>query len=123
LAIWGVAVQRKSLPRRDGHLLASVAFLSLTPGCPPVKKLRTLTPPFLITSKTCRADRRSNPTPNNRPRPHAVGFPRPHPLDRVPSPCGRRGRYNIAKLMEQYGDAKLPACARQLPEGAIVQRL
>ena len=33
---------------------------------------------------------------------------------RVPSlsiecePCGRRGRYNIAKLMEQYGDAKLP---------------
>ena len=33
---------------------------------------------------------------------------------RVPSlsiecePCGRRGRYTIAKLMEQYGDAKLP---------------
>jgi hypothetical protein len=23
-------------------------------------------------------------------------------------PCGRRGRYNVAKLMEQYGDAKLP---------------
>ena len=23
-------------------------------------------------------------------------------------PCGRRGRYNIAKLIEQYGDAKLP---------------
>jgi hypothetical protein len=23
-------------------------------------------------------------------------------------PCGRRGRYNIAKLMEKYGDAKLP---------------
>jgi hypothetical protein len=22
--------------------------------------------------------------------------------------CGRRGRYNVAKLMEQYGDAKLP---------------
>ena len=33
---------------------------------------------------------------------------------RVPSlsiecePCGRRGRYNVAKLMEKYGDAKLP---------------
>jgi hypothetical protein len=33
---------------------------------------------------------------------------------RVPSlsikcePCGRRGRYNVAKLMEQHGDAKLP---------------
>ena len=23
-------------------------------------------------------------------------------------PCGRGGRYTIAKLMEQYGDAKLP---------------
>jgi hypothetical protein len=23
-------------------------------------------------------------------------------------PCGRRGRYSIARLMEQYGDAKLP---------------
>jgi hypothetical protein len=23
-------------------------------------------------------------------------------------PCGRRGRYNPARLMEQYGDAKLP---------------
>jgi hypothetical protein len=23
-------------------------------------------------------------------------------------PCGRRGRYNVAKLIEQYGDAKLP---------------
>jgi hypothetical protein len=23
-------------------------------------------------------------------------------------PCGRRGRYNVAKLMEQYGDARLP---------------
>jgi hypothetical protein len=22
-------------------------------------------------------------------------------------PCGRRGRYNVAKLMEQYDDAKL----------------
>jgi hypothetical protein len=22
--------------------------------------------------------------------------------------CGQRGRFNIAKLMEQYGDAKLP---------------
>jgi hypothetical protein len=23
-------------------------------------------------------------------------------------PCGRRGCYNVAKLMEKYGDAKLP---------------
>jgi hypothetical protein len=23
-------------------------------------------------------------------------------------PCGRAGRYNVAKLMEQYGDARLP---------------
>jgi hypothetical protein len=23
-------------------------------------------------------------------------------------PCGRRGRYNVARLMEQHGDAKLP---------------
>ena len=23
-------------------------------------------------------------------------------------PCGRRGRYNVARLMEKYGDAKLP---------------
>ena len=23
-------------------------------------------------------------------------------------PCGRHGRYNVAKLMEQYGDARLP---------------
>ena len=24
------------------------------------------------------------------------------------SSCGRRGRYNVARLIEQYGDAKLP---------------
>jgi hypothetical protein len=23
-------------------------------------------------------------------------------------PCGRRGRYNVARLMEKYGDANLP---------------
>jgi hypothetical protein len=23
-------------------------------------------------------------------------------------PCGRRGRYNVARLMEKYGNAKLP---------------
>jgi hypothetical protein len=23
-------------------------------------------------------------------------------------PCGRRGRYNVARLIEQHGDAKLP---------------
>jgi|SRR5271156_6006753 len=30
-------------------------------------------------------------------------------------PCGRRGRYNVAKLIEKYGDAKLPeprTCSR-----------
>ena len=25
----------------------------------------------------------------------------------VCEPCGRRGRYNVARLMEKYGDAKL----------------
>jgi hypothetical protein len=24
------------------------------------------------------------------------------------APCGRRGRYSVAKLIEQHGDAKLP---------------
>jgi hypothetical protein len=36
------------------------------------------------------------------------------------APCGRFGRYNIARLMEKYGDAKLPEPrhpARQLPQG------
>jgi hypothetical protein len=28
-------------------------------------------------------------------------------LSIVCEPCGRRGRYNVAKLMEQHGDAKL----------------
>jgi hypothetical protein len=28
-------------------------------------------------------------------------------LSIVCEPCGRRGRYNVAKLMQQYGDAKL----------------
>ena len=46
--------------------------------------------------------------------------------DRVPTlsiecePCGRRGRYNIAKLMEQYGDARLPELLDVLAE-ALVQ--
>jgi hypothetical protein len=29
-------------------------------------------------------------------------------------PCGRRGRYNIARLMEKYGDMKLPELRRVL---------
>jgi hypothetical protein len=40
-------------------------------------------------------------------------------------PCGRRGRYNVARLIEKYGDAKLSrasARARELPKGPIVQR-
>jgi hypothetical protein len=28
-------------------------------------------------------------------------------LSIVCAPCGRRGRYSVAKLMEQHGDAKL----------------
>ena len=28
-------------------------------------------------------------------------------LSIVCEPCGRRGRYSVAKLMEQHGDAKL----------------
>ena len=39
-------------------------------------------------------------------------------------PCGRRGRYNVARLMEKYGDMKIAraaARARQLPEGEVVQ--
>ena len=32
-----------------------------------MNKFRTLIPPFLIVSKTCRADRHSDPTPNNNP--------------------------------------------------------
>ena len=31
-----------------------------------------------------------------------------HTLSIECEPCGRRGRYNVAKLIEQYGDAKLP---------------
>jgi hypothetical protein len=32
----------------------------------------------------------------------------PLPLSIECEPCGRFGRYNVAKLIEQYGDAKLP---------------
>jgi hypothetical protein len=31
-------------------------------------------------------------------------------------PCGRRVRYNIAKLMEKYGDAKLPELLQVLAQ-------
>ena len=27
------------------------------------------------------------------------------------APCGRRGRYNVARLIEKYGDMKLPVLA------------
>ena len=33
-------------------------------------------------------------------------------------PCGRHGRYNVARLIEKYGDAKLP----ELRPGALWQR-
>jgi hypothetical protein len=34
-------------------------------------------------------------------------------------PCGRRGRYNIARLMEKYGDSS-PSCGTCSPITAIV---
>ena len=44
-------------------------------------------------------------------------------LSIVCEPCGRRGTYNVARLMEQHGDAKLTDLldARQLREGALDQ--
>jgi hypothetical protein len=30
------------------------------------------------------------------------------------APCGRRGRYNVARLMEKYGDMKLPELRHML---------
>jgi hypothetical protein len=30
--------------------------------------------------------------------------------------CGRRGRYNVARLIAKYGDAKLPTLAAQLAD-------
>ena len=38
-------------------------------------------------------------------------------------PCGRRGRYNVAKLIEKYGDMKLPELGHVLAncEGEVVQ--
>ena len=40
-------------------------------------------------------------------------------------PCGRLGRYNVARLMETYGDETLPALrqARPVPEAARRERL
>jgi hypothetical protein len=31
-------------------------------------------------------------------------------------PCGRRGRYKVARLMEQYGGAKLPDLLQELAQ-------
>ena len=42
----------------------------------------------------------------------------------VCEPCGQRGRYSVARLMERHGDAKLTdllQTPRQLPEGALGQ--
>ena len=63
-----------------------------------VKKFRTLIPPFLIVSKTCRADRHSDPTPNNNP-----GSP----------PCAW-GRFltiptTAARTVSQCGAERIPA--------------
>jgi hypothetical protein len=40
-------------------------------------------------------------------------------------PCGRRGRYNVARLIEQNDDMTLPDLRHVLancPEGEVVQR-
>jgi hypothetical protein len=34
-------------------------------------------------------------------------------LSIVCEPCGRRGTYNVTRLMEQHGDAKLPDLRRR----------
>jgi hypothetical protein len=31
-------------------------------------------------------------------------------------PCGRRGRYNVAKLIETHGDPKLPELLQRLAQ-------
>jgi hypothetical protein len=51
-----------------------------------------------------------------RPRPHPLGFPIEC------EPCGRHGRYNIARLIADHDDARLPELlTRRLPEGALRQ--
>ena len=55
---------------------------------------------------------------HERPRPHALGLSCPYPVDRART-LRPRGRYNIARLMEQYGDARLPELLDIL---AIVRR-
>jgi hypothetical protein len=45
-------------------------------------------------------------------------------LSIVCEPCGRRGTYNVARLMEEHGDAKAYRSASddgRLPEGALGQ--
>jgi hypothetical protein len=45
-------------------------------------------------------------------------------LSLVCEPCGRRGQYSVARLMEQHGDAKLTdllVTLGLLPEGALGQ--
>lgn len=44
---------------------------------------------------------------HERPR-HTLSDFRVPTLSITGEPCGRRGRYNIARLIEKYGDAKLP---------------
>jgi hypothetical protein len=40
----------------------------------------------------------------------------------VCEPCGRRGRYNVARLIEQYGDAKLTDVLVTLAQGLDIKR-
>jgi hypothetical protein len=35
-------------------------------------------------------------------------------------PCGRRGRYNVAKLIKQYGDARLRVASA---EALVIRRV
>ena len=37
-------------------------------------------------------------------------------LSLVCEPCGRRGRYNVARLIEQHGDAKLTDLLHELAD-------
>ena len=37
-------------------------------------------------------------------------------LNIVSEPCGRRGRYSVARLMEKHGDAKLPDLLQTLAD-------
>ena len=45
---------------------------------------------------------------HERKHPYPLRFSRSHNLSIECEPCGRHGRYNIARLIQRYGDMKLP---------------